>query len=386
MDRAEALKHFEENIVKKALEECRNEFIEILNSNEEKFGRLLIKSIQNLNKKALENKNIDENYRLGVLQFEFLRSSILNESYSILLHGYNNLWYLDTNSIYEEIDLKFLSEPFINLKEKLIKEKQIYVGKINEYDVQKIIFDITAESYNSISELVRSFLWDLDEEQWINDMLFSDFYIIKWSEYKGKGETVFAMDNRKKTMDDLSKAKKIEKKKIPFVYSVWKESKFSDFDLSKENMLFVNFKGSILENINFSESDIVSGELKNTKIKKCNFENGRIVGTTFERSSVKMCNFKGCDLRSSDFNNALLEEVDFDNSNFEIGNFTETNLYKISFKKCNLKNADFTGAQFEKVDFEGADLKNVIFSREDIPFLHLSPEQIQDILIEDGEQ
>lgn len=386
MNREEALRDFDEKVAAKLLENCKSEFNELLNDNEEKLARLLIEGIKNLNKKALENLNIDENYKLGVLQFEFLRSNLLNENYNILLHGYSNLWYLDENPVEEEIDLQFLSNPFVKLKDQLMKEKLIYVGKVNNYDIQKIIFNIAAECYNSMSQIVRSYLWDLDEEEWMSDMLLSDFYIIKWSEYKGKSETVFAMDNRKKTMEDLAEAKNSEKEKMPFVYSVWKDSEFSNFDLSKENMLFINFKGSQFEEVDFSEASIVSGEMKHSQLKKCKFTKAKVVGTTFEKASIKRCDFNECDFRSSDFNNAFLEEVNFDDADFQIGNFVNANLYKVSFKNCNLAKADFTEAQFEDVDFEGANLEEVIFSREDIPFLHLSPEQLQDILIEDGEQ
>lgn len=386
LNREEALKDFNDKVINKLLDNCRKEFKELINRNEEKLGRLLIESIQKLNEKAKINLDIDENYKLVVLQFEFLRINILNDNYKILLHGYNKLWYLDDNPVEEEVDLNFLSEPFIKLKEQLMKEKLIYVGKINNYDIQKIILDITAECYNSISQIARDYLWDLDEEEWINDMLLSDFYIIKWSEYKGKSETVFAMDNRKKGTEDLNKLKNIDKEKQPFVYSVWKDSEFNDLDLSKENMLFINFKGSQIENVDFSETSIVSGEMKYTKLKMCKFIKGSIVGTTFEKSSIKRCGFNECDLRSSDFNNALLEEVNFDDSNFQLGNFVNTNLYKVSFKNCNLAQADFSKAKFEHVDFEGANLENTIFSREDVPFLHLSPEQLQYILIEDGEE
>ena len=82
----------------------------------------------------------------------------------------------------------------------------------------------------------------------------------------------------------------------------------------------------------------------------------------------------------------MIEDVGFDNSDLSFGNVVNSNFYKVSFKKCNLSNADFSNAQFEEVNFQGADLSNTIFSREDIPFLHLSPEQLQDILIEGDDE
>lgn len=383
MNRIEALDEFNKNIVIDAIAKYKREFKENFSNNEEKFALLLIESIKKLNEKAIENRQIIEDYSIGVLQFEFLRSNLLNESYKIHLHGYNNLWYLDQHSVYEEIDLKFIFKPIINFKEQLIEKSRIYLGKVNIYDIQKIIFDAALDCYMEISQTVREYLWDLDEEDWIKGMMFSDFYIIKWGEYKGNSETVFAMDSREKKSEDIENLKK-EKKS--FIYSVWRKSILEDIDLSKENLLFVNFKESTLKNSDFLESNIISGEFKDTKIQLCDFTRSKIIGTTLAKSVIKESNFKDCDLRSSDFNNAMIEDVGFDNSDLSFGNFVNSNFYKVSFKKCNLSNAYFSNAQFEEVNFKGADLSNTIFSREDIPFLHLSPEQLQGILIEGDDE
>ena len=382
MNRQEALEDFNKNAADDLVLKYKKEFEKNLNDNEEKFALLLIESIKKLNQKAIGNRKVIENYSLGVLQFELLRSNILNESYKIHLHGYNSLWYLDNNSIYEEIDLKFLFESFENLKKELIEKSKIYIGKVNIYDINKIIFDAVSDSYMNMSSMVRDYFWNLDEEEWMNEVLFSDFYIIKWSEYKGKSETVFAMDMRKKTAEDLENLKK-EKKSL--IYSVWRNSCLENADLSKEDLLFINFKESTLRNIDFSSSNIVSGEFKDTKIIKCNFEKSRVVGTELSESDIKECEFKKCDLRSSDFSNGVLKNVDFSNSDMFIDNFVNSKLSNVSFNGCTLSSADFSNAVFENVDFQNADLKDAIFSRKDIPFLHLSPQQLQDVFIGDDE-
>ena len=382
MNREEALEDFNKNAAYDLVLKCKKEFEKNFNDNEEKTALLLIDAIKKLNKKAIENRNVVDNYTLGVLQFELLRSNILNESYKIHLHGYNSLWYLDDNSIYEEIDLKFLFKPFENLRKELIENSRKYIDRVNIYDIQKIIFDAVSDSYMGMSKAVREYLWDLDEEEWINEMLLSDFYIIKWSEYKGKGETVFAMDMRKKTTEDLENMKK-EKKS--FIYSVWRNSCLENADLSKRDLLFINFKESALKNLDFSSSNIISGEFKSAKITKCNFEKARVVGTELSQSDIKECKFKECDLRSSDFNTSILNDVDFSSSDMSISNFVNSKLNNVSFKGCNLLNSDFTNAVFENVSFQDADLKDSIFSRKDIPFLHLSPEQLQDVFIGDDE-
>ncbi|MBU3215193.1 pentapeptide repeat-containing protein [Clostridium estertheticum] len=364
MNREESIKDFKEHFVKGLMEEYKTEFQENLDNNQEKLRGLLIEGMIDINDKAKKYQGKNENYKLAVLQFELLRINILNESYKILIHGYSSLWYLDKNSIYQEIDLKFLFEPFIKFKGKLIQAKNIYMGKVNFYDIQEIIFELVVECYNSMSELARIWLWNLDEEVWVKNGSFSDMYTVKWSEYQGQSETIFAMDNREKIMKDLLELKKVSEEKLPLVYSVWSNSNLENGDLTKQNMLFINFKASKLNNIDFSESNITTAQFKDTNIKKCEFKRSKLIGTSFEYAKIEGCNFENADLRAVDFRKSILKDI--------------------TFKNVDLRGSDFTGAIFNNVSFEDASVEEVVFSEQDVPFLYLTPEQLQTIYITGG--
>ncbi|AGF55356.1 uncharacterized protein YjbI with pentapeptide repeats/ribosomal protein S17E [Clostridium saccharoperbutylacetonicum] len=366
MNREEALEHFDENITKKLAEDFKLKVEENFKANEEKIKNLIIAAMKSIIKKAKDFQEIKKEYKIAVFQFELLRINILNQSYKILAHGYNSSWYLDSDSIYEEIDLSFLFEPFDSFKEKLKKEKKMYMGKVNDYDIEKIIFELVSKYYMDISENVRNWLWDLDEEDWMQESSVDNYYVVKWSEYHGKSETLFAMDNREKNIKELLELKKQDEEKLPFVYSVWKNSVFENGDLTNQNMLFINFKGSKLKNINFSECCIVRGQFKATEIKKCQFANSKLVGTSFENSKIEDSEFSSGNLLGGDFRKAELRYVDFSNSN--------------------LKNSNFINAKFKNVSFEGADLEGAIFSAKDIPFINLTSEQLQTIYIDGGEE
>jgi uncharacterized protein YjbI with pentapeptide repeats len=366
MNREESLEEFKEKVVKNLAEESKLSVEKNFKYNEEKVRELIIKGMKNLIKRAKESREEKDENKIAVFQFELLRINIINESYKILIHGYNSLWYLDSDSIYEEIDLSFFFKPFIRLKEKLIKEKRIYMGKVNDYDIQKIIFELTAKCYMSMSEAIRNLLWNLDEEEWMKESSIGDFYTVKWSEYQGKSETLFAMDNREKNIKELLELKKQPGEKLPFVYTVWKNSTLEDGDLTKQNMLFINFKGSKLKNINFSECDMIRGQFKDTKVKRCIFTNARVIGTSFENSKVEDSDFSNVDCTGVDFRKSELTHVDFSNSN--------------------LKNSNFINAKFKNVSFEGANLEDAIFSSKDIPFINLTSEQLQTIYIDGGEE
>ena len=366
MDRQESLEHFYENVSKKLINECKLKFQENFKEDEEKVKFLIIDGMKNLIKKAEKFQKINKDYKISVFQFELLRINILNDSFNIFIHGYNSLWYLDNASIFEEIDLKFLFTPFIKFKNRLAKEKKIYMGKVNDYDIAKVIFDLAADCFKSMSERARDWFWNIDEEVWMRDGAIGSFYIIKWSEYQGKSETLFAMDNKEKTIKELLELKKEPEEKLPFVYTVWKDSTLADGELTKQNMLFINFKGSKLKKINFSESDIIRSQFKNTHLKDCIFKDSRLIAASFE--------------------NAVIEDSDFSNTDCTGVDFGKSQLSYVDFKDANLKNAVFTNASLKNVSFEGAEVEDSIFSEKDIPFIHLTSEQLQTIYIDGGDE
>lgn len=365
MNREQAIKHYKENVAKMLVNEYENKFNENFIKQEKKAKKIIIDSMKSIINKVISQKDDNNDYKLSVFQFELLRINIIDESYKIYIHGYSSLWYLDDNSVYEYIDLKFLFEPFVELKQKLLEARKKYLGKINIYDIQAIIFEIAVKVFNELSGVVREWLWDLDEEEWIKNPIIDDFYIVKWSEYLGQSETVFAMDNKQKSITDLLELKKKSKEKNIYIYTVWKNCDFQEAEFKEENMLFINFKGSSLKKINFINTNMVRAQFKNTSIKECKFEEAILISSSFEGAKINDCDFVGSDLREVDFKDSIISNS--------------------SFKDANLQNSYFVWAKFNNVSFAGANLEGAIFKAEDIPFLHLTSEQLQTIFIE-GEQ
>lgn len=359
MNREEAMIEYNEKIVKNLVEEARNKFEQLCNDNEMELENIFVGAFRELIQKCNDEKQ--EEYNLTIFQYEMLRTNILNESYVIYLHGYNANWYLDESPLCIEIDLKFIFQPFIELKERLLEEKKIYLGKINEYDVQNIIFNSVIDSFKLLAEALRTWFWDVDEEEYVINNLKSEFYLIKISEYESESETVFAMDNRTKNNTDIKDYMKYAKGEAPLVYSVWKNSEFSNLNLSDNPMVLINFKGSKLQEVDFTNCAIARGNYKNTELVDCNFYRSNIVASIFENAYIS----------GTSFEETFVANVDF----------TKCKLTNISFKNADLRESLFIGTEFEDVNFEGANVENCIFDLDVIPYLHLSAEQLQTVRI-----
>ncbi len=356
-NREEALKEFKESIAKELINEVINTFKEKLTENSDLTQKLILDSIKEMIEKNPEKK-------LMILQFELFRIDILNKTFKICLHGYDNLYYFDENPLENYIDLKFLFDDFTKLNENLITKSKGYVGKVNKYDVDETIIEAVMTCYKNMSLEVRRWLWDLDEEPFLNEGNMNDFYYIKWGEYQGDSEVVFAMDNREKSMEDFLKLKNQSEKNDVYIYSVWKKADFKTLSSIEDNLMFVSFKNSSFKDSSFTKCNMIMNQFKNSHIDNCIFEEDDLSGAVFENSTIN--------------------KINFNNSTLLGTNFEKTKLCDVDFSGCDLRQASFINAKFSNVSFEGADLEEAIFNEEDIPFIKLSPEQLQEIYIYGG--
>ena len=85
MNREEALQEFKEKILPPYLDKCREKFNENLMKYEEELTEVLINGIVKVNEKVKEVKKINENYAINILQYELLRTNILDESFFVLI-------------------------------------------------------------------------------------------------------------------------------------------------------------------------------------------------------------------------------------------------------------------------------------------------------------
>ena len=79
------------------------------------------------------------------------------------------------------------------------------------------------------------------------------------------------------------------------------------------------------------------------------------------------------------FEDSKLRRMEFRRCNLEGIRLSNCTLTDCSFEDCNLYGADFTTCTFERVSFHNADLAEAIFPAFSVPFLHLTPEQLQTI-------
>lgn len=331
----DALKDFKAKIVQKAVKKYTCKFEENFDIHLDKVRNLILQSLIKLIKKY--NEKFEKNYKITVFQFEMLKSNIINESFIVNLYCYNEKWCFEDELIVDEIDFGFLFEPFIEMKKELNREMELYSKKINNYNVENIVIDVVKEAFVNISEFVRFWLMQIDDDFVIKQNLKSPFYLVKWSGCESIEDSILSIDKRLHVINT-------NVNEIEMDYSL-KNNNIKNLD-----MIFIDLKDNKFEKVDFSEIDILRGHLNNCYFKDCKFYNSRLSGTILKNAIIENCNFE----------NASLVNVDFSN----------TTLSNVKFKNCDLSDSIFLGAKFESVDFENVQTDNALFSTKDIANIH----------------
>lgn len=317
MDREQALEQFLEE-QREHIVQIRKEFMEELLLHIKELKQIVDKQFILLNQKIKEA----EKEVVMFLYFSLLKIDVLHRKYTVILTAQDFRWYLDPETIELSFSIDFLFDPLNKLWDKLLLEQKKYVEKINSYDVRKIIFEELAIYNSSIALALRYAYRDIEEESFYQELPKMSYFCIRWGEYRDKTEIIIQIDREKKTEREWKKElAKTEKKSDQLVFSYWYEGAFSSYDISTKNLQFITFE--------------------NCSLSECTFDEANLIGAKF----------------------------------------LHTKLYKISFARCLLSDVDFSTCKLEQVNFQDADLTNAIFEEEAIPYLPLSPNQLQVIQI-----
>lgn len=257
---------------------------------------------------------------VSFLYISMLKTNLIQKNYQFLLQAANFRWYLDDELIEVYFSAEDLLEPLEKLWNELSEKSHIYRGAINQYDIQHIIFEELSFIDAVISQVLRYQLRNWEEKEIFSKITLSPYWFLKWGEYQDQTEFIIHTDRTEKDESIWRRElKKAIHKPETMVFSYWYRGEYEDRSIKALDMRFIVFEDSKLKGIEFQQ---------------CNMEG----------SKFRNCNIAGC-----------------------------------SFEGCNLYGADFTNCTFKHVSFPHAELEEAIFPAHSVPFLDLTPEQLQTI-------
>ena len=155
----------------------------------------------------------------------------------------------------------------------------------------------------------------------------SDTWAVYWGEYRDHTELVAHVNREKKEQIDWDRAlRQTKNEETGMVFGYWYQADLKNSDCKGKLLYFIVFEDCTLENMCFDDAVLTGAR------------------------------FLGCRIKNCSFRNAVIHQ------------------------------ADFSGCIWEENDFEGADMLHSVFAEEELPFIHLKPEQLQLILVDRGRQ
>lgn len=318
MTRQEALECFWEE-TEPVLKEGADAFLEGLNEKTEELSATLRQAVKSIRKESVRL----EKEKIMFLHFSLLRAGLEKEEYQILAQAMDARWYLDTEPAEVTFSLNFLFPMWGAVREKLTEESRKYLGKVNRYDIEHLLADAVMACNSRLAQVLRFMFRDIEENPDFMELEKLDTWGIYWGEYRDDTELIAHVDREKKTQTDWERAlRQTRNEESSMVFSFWYGAELKDCDCREKKLYFIQFEDCMLEHICF-DSAILSG-----------------------------ARFRNCRIRNCSFCNAVIHQ------------------------------ADFSGCTWEDNCFEGADMTQTVFPEQDIPFVHLEPEQLQTILVD----
>ena len=313
MDREKAIESYQERITP-LIQDFQHQMGIHLQRHSEELERTVKGAIDELG----ERMRAQGKEYVSYLYFSILKTDLLCRNYRLLLHAMNLRWYLDDESIEVYAEMKNLMRPFDELWDALEKENYGYMGAINRYDIQNIMFRELRKVDAAIAQILRYRFRCWKETNLFEKVTLPPFWYMKWGEYRDQTEFILYTDQTAKGQEVWEEeVKKTAYQPEALVFSYWYQGDYKGTDVEETDMRFLVFEESRLNHLNFT---------------RCNLEGAR---------------------------------------------FTDTSLDCCEFEGCNLSGADFSRCAFHDVSFLGSEMAGVLLPAESVPFLNLSPEQLQ---------
>lgn len=317
MDRENALSRFKDKTTQRRIEfqDCMQE--RLIDRAEELEN--MVKDAMDRLGEAMEQQEKED---VSFLYLSLPRVDIICHRYQFLLSAMNMDWYLDEKPVEVYVSAGDLFQPLDELWDYLVQESREYMGMVNSYDVQNMVFDELTPVHGILSEVLRYRLREWEQKAIFEKVALTPQWFLGYGEYRGQAEIILRTERVEKDRaawkEELRRA---SHNPGAMIAGYWYKQTCEDSRLKELDLRFITFEESSLKNISF---------------QKCNLQGARFPG-----SSLAGCDFAGCRLWA----------------------------------------ADFSDCSFDGVSFDGADLTGAMFPAGSVPFLNLEPEQLQTILL-----
>lgn len=247
-------------------------------------------------------------------QFSLLRYDLLQDRARVRLDVMDASWVLDQASLCTEFDLSFLFAPYFRWREKLLKDMREYRGKVNQYDVERMVQEEVMSAAGTLTQVLRLLLRRIEEQEDFARIPKGPFWEIQFGEYRDYSEPIMRMNREPRNEEVwLEKIKDEEETPGRMQFSWWHKAELTGGNCLGKNLDYIVFEECSLEGIDFERAQMTGARFLNCRLKNCSFKQSNLTQAEFEH-----CQFTGCD-----FAEAALQQAVFSLEGLEAEWFDE---------------------------------------------------------------
>lgn len=313
MTRAEALEQFKDRHCGK-VEALENEFVNGIEPGIEEIMDRFLGAFGEIAEQAQEQ----DKSMCVFFQFSLLRFDLLQDMARIRLDVMDGYWYLDKAPLYTEIDLSFLFAPYFSWRTELLTDMREYMGKVNQYDVERMVQEAVMSAAGSLIQILRILFRRIEEQENFARIPRGAFWDMQFGEYRDYSEPIMRVNREQRSKDEwLQKIADEEETSGRMQFDWWYQAELTEGNCQGTALDYIVFENCCLKGIDFEGAQMTGARFLNCKLEQCSFKQANLTQGEFDHCQFTDCDFTGAGLQQAVFSLEGLEAEWFDDKQQE---------------------------------------------------------------------
>lgn len=313
MTRAEALEQFKDRHCGK-VEALENEFVSGIEPGIEQIMDRFLGAFGEIAEQAQEQ----DKSMCVFFQFSLLRYDLLQDMARIRLDVMDGYWYLDKAPLYTEIDLSFLFTPYFSWRTELLSDMREYMGKVNQYDVERMVQEAVMSAAGSLTQILRILFRRIEEQENFARIPKGAFWDMQFGEYRDYSEPIMRVNREQRSNDEwLQKIADEEETPGRMQFDWWYQAELTEGNCQGKALDYIVFENCSLKGIDFEGAQMTGARFLNCKLEQCSFKQANLSQGEFDHCRFTDCDFTGAGLQQAVFSLEGLEAEWFDDKQQE---------------------------------------------------------------------
>lgn len=313
MTREEALEQFKDRHCGK-VEALENEFVSGIESGIEEIMDRFLGAFGEIAEQAQEQ----DKSMCVFFQFSLLRYDLLQDMARIRLDVMDGYWYLDKAPLYTEIDLSFLFAPYFSWRTELLTDMREYMGKVNQYDVERMVQEAVMSAAGSLTQILRILFRRIEEQEKFARIPKGAFWDMQFGEYRDYSEPIMRVNREQRSKDEwLQKIADEEETSGSMQFDWWYQAELTEGNCQGKALDYIVFENCSLKGIDFEGAQMTGARFLNCRLEQCSFKQANLTQGEFDHCRFTDCDFTQAGLQQAVFSLEGLEAEWFDDKQQE---------------------------------------------------------------------